>query len=271
MLTARRPRARRRKRRRPLRWAESAGRGWRRGHEEGAPRRQAPAGKGSLRGSEARAWPLGRAERRSGEHRRCRGGPTGEGPGRGAFSPPHSVSFVPLLSPSPRLSTRFLRQTPLSPPRRLGRRNHPRAAKTEEEALAAAAAASNMADASRAAQLGDRRRRSARPLATGPCGPGWQRATIEQTRARASPPGGRGPLGRGACASPPPRARPLGWPVEPLGPPSDATAKRCAKKSVNILSATSSGNNVHVSVVSVWIGPFTRAAGFSCLLNFTGQ
>lgn len=60
------------------------------------------AGKGSLRGSEA--WPLGRAERRSGEHRRCRGGLAagggGAGPRRLLFSAPLCLGLLPS-SPVP--------------------------------------------------------------------------------------------------------------------------------------------------------------------------
>lgn len=148
-----------------------------------------------LRGGEAPAWPLGRAERRAGEQRRCRGGPAAAGGGGGAgprrllFSAPLGLGLPPS-SPGPRLlSTPSFLFPPAgscfaSPP--LGaRRNQRRAAKTEEEALAAAAAASNMADASRAAQLGDPRRRPARPLASGPRGSGPSRGTIERARARA--------------------------------------------------------------------------------------
>lgn len=112
----------------------------------------------------------------------------GEGLGRGAFSsPPRSVSVFYPLAPSPTLPTPFflflfLQPTPVSPPRRSGRRNQQRTAKTEEEALAAAAAASNMAETSRAAQLGDRRRQPARPLATGPRGPAAARKPSSERR-----------------------------------------------------------------------------------------
>lgn len=65
---------------------------------------QALAGKDSLRGSEAPAWPLGRAERRSGEHRRCRGGSAagggGAGPRRLLFSAPLGLG-PPPSSPVP--------------------------------------------------------------------------------------------------------------------------------------------------------------------------
>lgn len=59
--------------------------------------RQALAGKVSLRGSEA--WPLGRAERRSGKHRRCRGGLAAGGGGAGPrcllFSAPLCLGLLP--------------------------------------------------------------------------------------------------------------------------------------------------------------------------------
>lgn len=116
MLSVRRPRARRRKRRRPLHWVGRARRGRRHGREEGRRREtrplrpgtgvegQALAGKGSLRDSEAPAWPLGRAERRSGEHRRCRGGSAagggGAGPRRLLFSAPLGLG-PPPSSPVP--------------------------------------------------------------------------------------------------------------------------------------------------------------------------
>lgn len=65
---------------------------------------QALAGKDSLRGSEAPAWPLGRAERRSGEHWRCRGGSAagggGAGPRRLLFSAPLGLG-PPPSSPVP--------------------------------------------------------------------------------------------------------------------------------------------------------------------------
>nr|XP_035956124.1 translation initiation factor IF-2-like [Halichoerus grypus] len=151
---------------------------------------------------------------------------------------------------------RPLRWTPVSPPRRSGRRNQQRTAKTEEEALAAAAAASNMADASRAAQLGDPRRRPARPLVTGPRGPerprGNHRASAGQSvasrRSRSARPGA-------ARALPPPRAlqtreralRPRGARRPALGGPCKALLRGMPKCPRN---ATSLGNNVHVSVVS---------------------
>lgn len=200
----------------------------------------------SLRGGEAPAWPLGQAERRAGEQRRCRGGSAaadgggGAGPRRLLFSAPLGLGLPPS-SPGPRLlSTPSFLFPPAgscfaSPP--LGaRRNQRRAAKTEEEALAAAAAASNMADASRAAQLGDPRRRPARPLASGPRGPGPPRGTIERARARgrarASPPGGRAQLYPPPAPRSPPHntsspLRECG--LQPLGAPLQgerATAKR---------------------------------------------
>lgn len=191
----------------------------------------------------------------------------------GAFSsPPRSVSGFHPLARSPTLSTPFflfLRQAPVSPPRRSGRRNQQRTAKTEEEALAAAAAASNMADTSRAAQLGDPRLLPARPLATGPRRPGPPRGTIERARARASPPGGPAHFGsRGPCPSPAPHllaaagaSAAASWSA--LG----ATAKHCSKKIPNVPPA--SLGNIHVSVVSMWLGPFTR--GLVAFQNFTGR
>lgn len=310
MLSVRRPGARRRKRRRPLHWVGRARRGRRRRREEGGgcegagaptaagtggggPGRcdpPGPEGKGeastggeglSLRGGEAPAWPLGQAERRAGEQRRCRGGSAaadgggGAGPRRLLFSAPLGLGLPPS-SPGPRLlSTPSFLFPPAgscfaSPP--LGaRRNQRRAAKTEEEALAAAAAASNMADASRAAQLGDPRRRPARPLASGPRGPGPPRGTIERARARgrarASPPGGRAqlypPPPPRPPHTPPPRrcgnagCSPLERPCRGREPLQSVDVKKNPNPAPTALLA-SLGNNIRVSVVSIGTGLFTR-------------
>lgn len=166
MLSAQRPGARRRKRRRPARrvrkgWraTDPGGRGARRAGD--APQRRRGPGMAAGRAQRTERRPPGRV-----------GGGGGAGAGAFAASPPRSAATSVLRLRSPALSTPFssflfLPRALVWPRCRLGRANLQRAAKTQEEALTAAAAASNMADAV-GPRTRSRRRRPARPLATGP-------------------------------------------------------------------------------------------------------
>lgn len=166
MLSAQRPGARRRKRRRPARRVRKGGRA------------TDPGGRGARRAGDApqrRRGPgmaAGRAQRTGRRPPGRVGGGGGAGAGAFAASPPRSAATSVLRLRSPALSTPFssflfLPRALVWPRCRLGRANLQRAAKTQEEALTAAAAASNMADAV-GPRIRSRRRRPARPLATGP-------------------------------------------------------------------------------------------------------
>lgn len=164
---------------------------------------QAVAGKGSLRGSEA--WPLGRAERRSGEHRRCRGGLAagggGAGPRRLLFSAPLCLGLLPS-SPVP-YTPHPLLPLPLppadscftSPP--LG----PQEPAAHDEDGGGSTGSSGCGIQYGGTESGRAARRSAAPASAPPgdwtAGPGGRAETIERARARASPPGGSAPLAPG--------------------------------------------------------------------------
>lgn len=124
-----------------------------------------------------------------------------------------------------------------------------------------------MAETSPAAQLGVQRRQPARPLATGPRGPGGRAETIEPARARASPPGGPGSRARGGrrlAARPAPGdtgGNAATW-WSALGPALAATAKCYAKERPKPPhKATSLGNNF-AFLFSCGLAPLHERLGF---------
>lgn len=235
---------------------------------------QALAGKGSLRGSEA--WPLGRAERRSGEHRRCRGGLAagggGAGPRRRLSSAPLCLGLLPS-SPVPYTLHPLLPLPPAascftSPP--LG----PQEPAAHGEDGGGSTGSSGCGIQYGGSESGRAAWRSAAPASAPPgdwtAWPGGRAETIERARARASPPGGSAPLARGrrGLGPPPPAPGPRGSercsPVERAWRPLQSVA-RGEQPHKRPHRATSLGKNfVHAFVVSMRIGPFTGAAGFSC-------
>lgn len=198
---------------------------------------QALAGKGSLRGSEA--WPLGRAERRSGEHRRCRGGLAagggGAGPRRRLSSAPLCLGLLPS-SPVPYTLHPLLPLPPAascftSPP--LG----PQEPAAHGEDGGGSTGSSGCGIQYGGSESGRAAWRSAAPASAPPgdwtAWPGGRAETIERARARASPPGGSAPLARGrrGLGPPPPRSRPARErALQPRRACLEAAAKRCARR-----------------------------------------
>lgn len=89
--------------------------------------------------------------------------------------------------------------------------------------------------------------------------------SVAARRLRSSRPGPPAPR-------PPPRSRPTRErALQPGRASVEATAERCAKKTTKrSYKATSLGKNfVHVFVVSMRIGPFIQAVGFSCSLELS--